>query len=105
MYHSHTIGHNNFASIIWYFLLRENDIHMIFGGFNFNALEGIVYMSQYLCNYKRIVISRTHISGSLLDHVYFVHNFFEKFKVTNYIKSVYFCDHDAVKCIIEKVHE
>ena len=29
LYRSHTIGQNNFAGIIRYFLLRENDIHMI----------------------------------------------------------------------------
>ena len=52
-----------------------------------------------------IVTSPTHISGHLLDHVYVLHNFFKSFKVTNYIKSVYFLDHDVVKCIIEKVHE
>ena len=84
---------------------EKNDIHMIFGDFNISALEGNDYMSQYLSNYKIIVISPSHISGSLLDHVFVLHNFFENFKVTNYIKSVYFSDHDAVKCIIEKVHE
>ena len=90
LYRSHTIGQNNFAGIIRYFLLRENDILMIFGDFNFNALEGNDYMSQYLSNYKMIVTSPTHISGSLLDHVYVLHNFFENFKVTSYIKSVCF---------------
>ena len=78
---------------------------MIFGDFNINALEGKDYMSQYLSNYKMIVTSPTHISGSLLDHVHVLHNIFENFKGTNYMKSVYFSDHDAVKCIIEKVHE
>ena len=69
LYRSHTIGQNNFAGIIWYYLLREDDIHMIFRDFNINALEGNDYMSQYLSNYKMIVTSPTHISGSLLDHV------------------------------------
>ena len=105
LYRSHIIGQNNFAGIIRYFLLRENYIHMIFGDFNINALEGNDYMSQYLSNYKMIVTSPTDISGSLLDHVYVFHNFFENFKVTNYIKSVYFSDHDVVRCILEKVHE
>ena len=105
LYRSHTIGQNNFAGIIRYFLLRENDILTIFRDFNINALEGNDYMSQYLSNYKMIVTSPTHISGSLLHHVYVLYNFFENFKVTSYMKSVYFSDHDAVKCITEKVHE
>ena len=105
LYCSHTIGQNNFAGIIRYFLLRENDILTIFRDFNINALEGNDYMSQYLSNYKMIVTSPTHISGSLLDHVYVLYNFFENFKVTSYMKSAYFSDHDAVKCITEKVHE
>ena len=105
LYRSHTIGQNNFAGIIRYFLLRENDILTIFRDFNINALEGNDYMSQYLSNYKMIVTSPTHISGSLLDHVYVLYNFFENFKVTSYMKSVYSSDHDAVKCITEKVHE
>ena len=78
---------------------------MIFGDFNINALEGKDYMSQYLSNYKMIVTSPTHISGCLLEYVYVLHNLFENLKVTNYIKSVYFSDHDEVRCIIEKVHE
>ena len=105
LYRSHTIGQNNFAGTIRYFLLRENDILTIFRDFNINALEGNDYMSQYLSNYKMIVTSPTHISGSLLGHVYVLYNFFENFKVTSYMKSVYFSDHDAVKCITEKVHE
>ena len=105
LYRSHTTGQNNFACITRYFLLRGNDIHMIFGDFNINALEGKDYMSQYLSNYKMIVTSPTHISGCLLDYVYVLHNLFENLKVTNYIKSVYFSDHDEVRCIIEKVHE
>ena len=75
MYRSQTIAQNNFAGIIWSFLLRENDIHMIFGNFNINALEGNNYMSQYLFKYKMTVTFPNHISGSLLDHVYVLHNF------------------------------
>ena len=62
-------------NIIWCFLLTENDIHMIFGNFNINALERNNYMSQYLFKYKMTVTFPTHISGSLLDHVYVLHNF------------------------------
>ena len=62
---------------------------MIFGDFNINALEGNDYISQYLSNYKMIVTSPTQISGSLLDHVCVLHNFFENFKATNYMKRVY----------------
>ena len=97
LHRSHTMRQNNFAGI--------NDIHMIFGDFNINALEGNDYISQYLSNYKMLVTSPTHISGSLLDHFYVLHNYFGNFTVTNYMKSVYFSDHDAVNCIIEKVHE
>ena len=70
-----------------------------------NALEGKNYMPQYLPIYQMIIITPNHISGSLPDHVYVLHNFFEDFNVTNYIKSVYYSDHDVAKCIIKKFHE
>ena len=62
-------------------------------------------MSQLVFNYKMIATSPTHISGSLLDHIYVLEDFYKNFKVTNYIKSAYFSDHEAVKCFIEKIYE
>ena len=105
LYRSHTIGQNNFGEIIRHFLLRENDIQIIFGDFTINAFEGNDYTSQVLSNYKMIVTSPTHISGSLVDHIYVLEDFYKNSKVTNYIKSVSFSDHEAVKCIIEKIYE
>ena len=58
-----------------------------------------------LSNYKMTVTSPTHISGSLLDHIYVLKDLYEIFKVTNNIISVYFSDDQAVKCIIEKTYE
>ena len=55
-----------------------------------------------LSSYKMIVTSPTHISGSLLDHIYILDDLYENFNVVYYIISFYFSDDDAVKKINEQ---
>ena len=45
---------------------------------------------------KTIVAASTHISGSLLDHVYIHQEFTKELNMQNAI-NIYFSDHDAVK--------
>ena len=77
-------------------LITTNNIHVILGDFNINAFTDM-HLSRLLANFKLIVDSPTHLSGSLLDHVYVSNNYLQEIEVTAIIKNVYFSDHDAIK--------
>ena len=77
-------------------------IHMILGDVNIDALTNSEnFLSQYLIDYERINDKPTHISGSLIDHVYIHESVREKFQFSSDIHSVYFTDHDAVMVKLE----
>ena len=44
----------------------------------------------------------THLSGSLIDHVYIEKSLMEEFFANATVKNIYFSDHYAVRIIIEK---
>lgn len=75
---------------------RENP-HIILGDFNINAYQQNDHLSEVLGNYTLINDQPTHISGSLIDHMYIRHNFLTEVDVEVLTHCVYFSDHDAVK--------
>ena len=44
----------------------------------------------------------THISGSLIDHVFIKKDLMEEFFTNATVENIYFLDHDAVRILIEK---
>ena len=44
----------------------------------------------------------THISGSLIDHVFIKKDLMEEFFTNATVENIYFSDHDAVRILIEK---
>ena len=66
------------------------------GDFNINALSENQTLTNVLSNYDQIVTTSTHISGSVLDHVYISRMFSRELDMKNVI-DIYFSDHDAVK--------
>ena len=44
----------------------------------------------------------THISGSLIEHVYIKKALMEKLFTNVTVENIYFLDHDAVRIVIEK---
>ena len=44
----------------------------------------------------------THVSGSLIDHVYINESLIEEFFTNATVKNIYFSDHDAVRITIVK---
>ena len=44
----------------------------------------------------------THISGSLIDHVYIEKTLMEEFSANAIVENIYFSDHDAIRIVIEK---
>ena len=44
----------------------------------------------------------THISGSLIDHVFIKKDLMEEFFTNATVENIYFSDHDAIRILIEK---
>ena len=79
--------------------VNSHNIDIILGDFNINYFEGNTKLLHILSNYVQIVSNSTHLSGSLLDHVYVLKEFLSETDVTVSIIYVYFNDNDAVKLI------
>ena len=74
-------------------------IDIVLGDFNIDILNSTnINLQKVLFNYTLLVNEATHISGSLLDHVYVNNETLQKFSVDKTkIVSIYFSDHDVVK--------
>ena len=84
----------DFCNWLQEFVLN-NHIDIILGDFNINGFEKNDRFSNILSYFNQVVEVSTHISGSLLDHVY-VH---KEFSRTLFVDAfdIYFSDHDSVK--------
>lgn len=77
--------------------LGNSAIDVILGDFNVNALGDNNYFMDYLTDYEQIVSEPTHISGSIIDHIYINRNILKNLNVKTLIKNIYFSDHDAIQ--------
>ena len=83
-------------------LLATNSIEIIARNLNYDLLK----VSQNGCldiftDRVQTVNKPTHISGSLIEHVYLKKDLMEEF-FTNATENIYFSDHDAVRIKIHK---
>ena len=101
LYRSKELGQNDFLYIIQHCFSRIGNIDIIFGDFNIDALKGRNYVSEYLSQYEMVVNSPTHISGSLIDHVYINKDLYQQIEITSMVKNVYFTDHEAIKIVLK----
>ena len=80
--------------------LREinfsQNIDLLLGDFNINALEPTSRILQVVSNYVQAVTKSTQISGSLLDYVFFSKRFIKKIEVRSVVRTLHFSDHNAV---------
>ena len=60
------------------------------------------YVFEYLSDYQLVINEPTHISGSLIDHVYVKKEVINEVEVSAFVKSVYFSDHDAIKLRLQQ---
>ena len=75
-----------------------NDITITLGDFNIDAYKENTNLKLLLELYTMIVSDPTHLSGSLLDHIYVKTIFLNT--VTDLqciVKGIFFSDHDSVK--------
>ena len=78
-------------------MMQDDIIHIILGDFNVNAFSENNYIDKFLSDYELVVNEPTHISGSLIDHVYVWKEILDVVDVSVLVKNVYFSDHDAIK--------
>ena len=77
----------------------ENEVHIILGDFNIDGFSNKnTELREILNQYKLIVDEPTHLSGSLLDHVYIRKDVLELVSsIKCIVKCIFFSDHDAIK--------
>ena len=88
----------SFYNTLEYFL-RCYCIDIVLGDFNINTLNGEnINLQDISSNYISLVNEPTHISGSMIDHVYVYNKSLQKFLPSKIeVLSIYFSDHDTVK--------
>ena len=103
LYRKNSLGKAKFVEALTYFV-RSRDPDIILGDFNIDHFHKEEKTLSFLMDdYEQIVNRPTHISGSLLDHVYIKKILFETFNVSCTVEAVYFSDHDAVKIVLSKL--
>ena len=79
-------------------IVRTRHINIILGDFNINVLgKPVATLSSALTNFIHIVKEPTHLSGSLIDHVYIHQDLLGNANVEVKNFDVYFSDHDAIQ--------
>lgn len=78
-------------------LVAHEQFEIVLGDFNIDAFQTNQALNEVMLNYVQLVTQPTHLSGSLLDHVYVHKNLLSQFEVNTTVLPTYFSDHDAVK--------
>ena len=85
------------------YLLATHSIHITAGDFNYDILK--VSQNKFLdifTDHVQMVNKPTHISGSLIYHVYIKKALMEEFFTNVNVENIYFSDHDAARIVIGK---
>ena len=87
-------------------LIWSEQIQKILGNFNTDAFDSDNYasLSNFLERYSMVVRDPTHLSGSLIDHVYLSNATLDNFQANATIKNIYFSDQDAVNLELRSIH-
>ena len=102
VYRKQSLGVQEFSQIIQY-LLAAYSIDIIRGDFNYDLLKVTENkLPDIFGDHFQRVNKVTHISGSLIDHVYVKKTFKQKFSINLTVENIYFSDHDAVRIAIDK---
>ena len=86
-----------------HYLLATYSIDIIAGDFNYDLLK--VLQNKFLdifTDHVQMINKSTHISGSLIDHVYIKKTLMENFFTNVSVGNVYFSDHGAVRITVHK---
>ena len=98
LYRSPSSSLARFFSRLKNLLSDRHIIDIVLGDFNIDILNNTnINLQNVLSNYTLLVNEATHISGSLLDHVYVNNETLQNFSVDKNKISIYFSDHHLVK--------
>ena len=101
-YRKQSLGVQEFSQIMQY-LLAAYSVDIIGGDFNYDLLKVTENkLPDIFEDHVQIVNKATHISGSLIDHVYVKKTLMEEFSINLTVENIYFSDHDAVRIVIDK---
>ena len=101
-YRKQSLGVQEFSQIMQY-LLAAYSVDIIGGDFNYDLLKVTENkLSDIFEDHVQIVNKATHISGSLIDHVYVKKTLMEEFSINLTVENIYFSDHDAVRIVTDK---
>ena len=91
-----------FSELMQY-LLAAHSIDIIAGDLNYDLLKVIENkLLDIFTDHVQMVNKTTHISGSLIDHVYIKRTLMEEFFTIATVENIYFSDHDALRIVIKK---
>ena len=85
------------------YLLATHFIDITAGELNYDFLK--VSQNTFLdtfTDHAQMVNKPMHISGSLIDHVYFKKALMEKVLTNVTVENIYFSNHDTVRIVIHK---
>ena len=101
VYRKQFLGMQEFSQLMQY-LLAANSID-ISGDFNYDLLKVIENkLLNIFTDHVQMASKPTHISGSLIDHVYIKKTLMEEFSTNVTVENIYFSDHDALRIVIKK---
>ena len=98
VYRKHSMQMQKFFQMLQYF------VDIVAGDFNFDFLkvsENNLLLNHFM-EHTQIVNTPTHLSGSLIDHVYIKKALMEEFSANATVENVYFSDHVSIRIVIEK---
>ena len=87
---------SSFLEVLHY-LMQARNIDIILGDFNINGLIPNPASSLLEDDYELILKEPTHLSGSMLDHVYISKQLLIEINVDAFVCTLFFSDHDAIK--------
>ena len=94
------------STYLFHHFMGDHHVDIVLGDFNLNALsEESNYLVEYFRDYIQAVYEPTHISGSLIDHIYVHTDIYHTYDVRTLLKNVYFSDHDAIKLQLQLIKE
>ena len=100
MYWDHSVSLEQFCEILEY-LLVSNSFDVIAGDFSYDLSKvSINKILDHLKDYVHVENEVTHVSGSLIDHVYIKNTLLKDFAVNVKIQNMYFPDLDAVRIVL-----
>ena len=104
LYRQQNLDNHNFLYKIQHLQDASEITHIILGDFNKNYVsDESDFIKAYLeQDYQMIVQEPTHISGSLIDHVYIHKDLFKRYEITALVQSIYYSDHDAIQMKFKK---